>query len=105
MMNIVSIILGIIGILATLSVAWLVYIKTGKLFKRIEMIQTAEMTVEKYRELLRLVEDGEHTGRKRGTIKQNKDGKWMIEWQLEIKDGVKLGDKAEIEVYHNNQKI
>jgi hypothetical protein len=33
------------------------------------MIQTAEMTVEKYRELLRLVEDGERTGEKRGKIK------------------------------------
>jgi hypothetical protein len=101
-MNIVSLILGIIGILATLSIAWLVYIKTGKLFKRIEMIQTAEMTVEKYRELLRLVEDGERTGQKRGTIKQNKDGKWIIEWQLEIKNRVKLGDKPEIEVNRNN---
>jgi hypothetical protein len=104
-MDIAGIILGSIGILATLFVAWLVFKKTGKLFRRIELIQAAEMTVEKYRELLRLVEDGEVTGQKRGTIKQNKDGKWIIEWQLEAKDGVKFSAKPEIEVNRSNQKI
>jgi len=79
--------LAIIGISGTVFVAFLVDRKTRRLFERIGDIQTAEMPHDKYLVLSRLLKD------KRGNygwIKQNAEGKWIIVWELEIKEGIKI---------------
>ncbi len=87
-MDIVALVLAVLGIGATIYVAFLVDKRTTSLIKRIGDIQSAEMPPEKYDTLLRLLND------KRGNygwIKQNAHGKWIIVWEMEIKEGIRLG--------------
>lgn len=82
---IVGIILASLGILATVFVAWLVDKRTKRLLSHIESIQIADMPPQKYRTLLKLIEDMERSGMKRGTLNQRPDGSWGIDYILEMK--------------------
>ena len=91
-MNIPMLLLAITGIFATAFVGWLVDRRTERLLKRVENIQVAEMPPEKYRKVLRLLEDMERSGEKRGTLSQSEDGSWHINYA--IKAEVALGIKT-----------
>ena len=86
-MVVAALVLAVLGIIATIYVAYLVNKKTSRLINRILDIQSAEMPPKKYDVLLRLLRDkrGEY-----GWIKQNAQGKWVIVWEMEIKEGIEL---------------
>ena len=92
-MNILMLILAILGIIATGLVGWLVHSRTKGLLKRVQNILVAEMTPEKYRTVLRLLEDMERSRVKRGTVNQKEDGSWGIDYVME--DTAVLGLKPQ----------
>jgi len=79
-MNVVGIILGVSGIIATGVVGWVFYIRSQKIITRMNAILTAHMSLDEFSAALRLVDDIEKTGTKRGTIAQKPDGTWVIRW-------------------------
>lgn len=89
-MNIIMLILAILGIIVTGLVGWMVHSRTKWLLGRVKNIQVAEMTPEKYRNVLRLLEDMERTGEKRGTVSKRKDGSWGIDYVIEVPPAVGL---------------
>jgi hypothetical protein len=102
---IIGIILAAVGIAATFFVALSVDKSTKKLIKRIEAIQTAEMPLEKYKTVIRYLEDMERTGVKHGTIQPNKEGKSIIAWEAEIKTamGMSTGNDTEMKTMMTNR--
>jgi hypothetical protein len=78
--QLVSIILGALGIAATVGLGLWFYVRTGKVIRRVNAILTARMTPTEYRQALRLVDDIEKTGEKRGTIVQRPNGALAIDW-------------------------
>lgn len=92
----VGAILAIIGII----VALVVYRRTDRILKgmdnilkRIDAILIARMSPSEYKQALRLIDDIQKTGEKRGTIAQRANGVWGIDWDLAVNDKVKVGDK------------
>ena len=79
-MEIAAIVLALIGISATAFVGRLVHTKTSKLLKRINSILIARIPPEELSAIIRLIEDIEKTGEKRGTISEKPNGKWAIDW-------------------------
>ena len=86
-MTLLSIVLGCVGIIATALVAWLVYNKSSKLFKRIESILIARASKTEYEAVKRLIDDIERTGEKRGTVVQRPDGSWGVDWVINVGGG------------------
>jgi hypothetical protein len=86
-MEIASIILASLGIIATVFVSWLVYTKSGRILKRINAVLIARVTPTELSELNRLLEDIERTGEKRGTVVQRPDGTWGINWTMAVGGG------------------
>jgi hypothetical protein len=78
--DLVGIILGVLGIVATAVVGIVFYIRSKKIITRMNAILTAHMSLNEYKAALRLVDDIEKTGTKRGTIAQIPDGTWVIHW-------------------------
>lgn len=76
-----SSIIGLLGILMTVGLGWFVYIRTGKVMRRINAVLIARMELPEYKQVLRLIDDIEKTGTKRGTIRQRPNGNWSIHWE------------------------
>lgn len=93
-MNIFMLILAILGIIATGLVGLLVHRRTKGLLKRVQNIQVAEMPPEKYRTVLRLLEDMERSGEKRGTVSRREDGSWGIDYVIGAATAVGVTVKA-----------
>ena len=81
-MVIASLILVILGIVVTGLVALLVDKKTTRILNTIKTIQTSEMTPEKYKAILRLIDDAERSGVKRARINKKEDGSWALTWDM-----------------------
>ena len=86
-MTIAAVVLAILGIVATILVAWLVHTKTSKLLRRINAVLIARVTPTELSQMERLIEDIERTGEKRGTIVQRSDGTWGIDWVMVVGGG------------------
>ena len=79
-MEITAIVLASLSIIVTALVGWLVYKRTAKILNRMKAILIARVTPAEYKEMLRLIEDIERTGEKRGTIVHRSDDTWGINW-------------------------
>jgi hypothetical protein len=99
-MVIAAFIISIVSVVATIAVAWLVDSSTNKLFRRMAYLLPAEMSPEKHKAILRLVDDMERTGEKRGTLNQRDDGSWGIDYALEISTTLGMVPQSE----HKKQK-
>ena len=86
-MQIASIVLASLGIIATIFVSWLVYAKSGKILKLINAVLIARITPAELGEMERLIEDIERSGEKRGTVVQRPDGTWGINWTMAVGGG------------------
>jgi hypothetical protein len=92
----VGVVLAVFGIGVTVFVARLVDKRTTRLLRRIESMQIVEMPPEKYNAVLRAMEDMERTGDKAVTVRKNQNGKWILEFDAEVMDGVNMGDRPNI---------
>ena len=79
-MELAALVVAIVGIGVAAYLTYSVDKRTRVYLARLETILTAEMTPAKYKVLLRLLEDAERSGQKRGTITQNADGNWIVAW-------------------------
>jgi hypothetical protein len=77
---IAGVVLAVLGIAATVFVTVLVDKRTTKMLERINNMQVAEMPQEKYRTVLRLLDDMERSKVKRGTVSQLPNGSWSIDF-------------------------
>lgn len=86
-MEITAVVLASLGIIATMFVSWLVYIKSSKIINRINAILIARVKPSELHEMERLLEDIERTGEKRGTLVQRENGTWGIDWAITVGGG------------------
>ncbi len=85
-MNIAALVIAILGLIATIGVAYLVNKRTKETLRRIEAILIAEKTNDEVASIERLIEDIERSG-KRGTVVQRPNGSWGINWVMSVGGG------------------
>ena len=93
--------LGLLGIVATVWITCWVDRKSSRLFRRIELIQTAEMTMGKYKTLLRFLDEAACAGNKEGRIYQRGQD-WLVEWTKTADESLKIRENGLV-VLNNTQ--
>jgi len=86
-MVLASLLIAILSIGVAIGVSCLAHRRNAKALRRIEAIQIAGKSKDEVRTIERLLEDIERSHEKRGGVVQREDGKWAIDWSIEVGEG------------------
>lgn len=86
-MVLASLLIAILSIGVAIGVSFLAHRRNAKALRRIEAMQIAGKSKDEVRTIERLLEDIERTHEKRGLVVQREDGKWSIDWSIDLFEG------------------